>query len=381
MVAKAMLPHVCFVAPHAWTVFSGDHAIEQIGGAEMQQAHLARGLAESGFRVSMLCLDYGQAPKCTIDGVELYKLHKPRAGLPVWRFLHPRLSGFWRGMRAVQADIYYQRGAEMLTGVVATFCRWHGRKSIFAAAHNTDFHPGKELVGNPRDRWLYQYGLNRVDAIVVQNEAQLADCRRHFKRDACLVNSAYPGPPAMNSHTRDEILWVSTLRAFKRPELFIELARCLPQFRFTMIGGKADHDFANTTYFHRIAALAGEVPNLRFLGFQTPHAVEAYFDRARIFVNTSTHEGFPNTFLQAWARGVPTVSFFDTGSRDQGGPVVCVVPDLSAMANQLRILMINDSAWLAKGAQCRAYFTENHSLQRTIQDYAHLLTSLHTSAP
>ena len=62
----------------------------------------------------------------------------------------------------------------MLTGVIAEFCRRHGKRSIYAGASDTDFVPGQQLDPLARDRWLYRRGLRRVDRVVAQNQAQRA---------------------------------------------------------------------------------------------------------------------------------------------------------------------------------------------------------------
>src|SRR5437773_3771297 len=149
-------PHICFVAPYAWPVLSRDPNIQVVGGAEVQQCALARLLADNGYRVSMIAFDYGQPSPVLVDGVTVYKSFRERAGIPVLRFLHPRLTTMWRALREVDADVYYQRSSAMWTGVIAEFCRRYGKRAIYAGASDRDFDIGQEQIVLARDRWLYR---------------------------------------------------------------------------------------------------------------------------------------------------------------------------------------------------------------------------------
>jgi glycosyltransferase involved in cell wall biosynthesis len=372
--------HICFVAPHTWPVLSRDPSIEVIGGAEVQQSILARALAREGYRVSMICLDFGQPRRVEVDGVTVHSTYLPDAGLPLLRFFHPRLSTMWRTMREVDADVYYQRSSAMLTGVVAEFCRRHGKRSVYAAASDVDFIPGRQPIRYRRDRWLFERGLARVDRIVVQNAGQRENCRNHYARDSLLIPSCYelperpPGTPAVGD--ADCVLWVGVLRELKRPELFLELARRLPQRRFVLIGG-ADAAGPDThLHYERVREAARALPNVEMPGFLPLAEVEPWFDRARVYVNTSVYEGMPNTFLQAWSRGIPTVAFIDVGARLGGEPVYSTVQSVEQGAAEIERLFADGAARDGASARLRAYFEHHHSVDGVLARYARLLEEL-----
>ena len=374
--ASAPRPHVCFVAPTTWPVLSGDRSIRVVGGAEVQQSMIAPALARRGYRVSMVSLDYGQPDGVEVEGVTVYKAHRPDEGLPVLRFLHPRLTSMWRALARADADIYYQRTAAIATAVTAAFCRRNARKSIYAGASDVDFVPGKEDIRFTRDKKIFQWGVRHADLIVTQNEVQQRQLLDHYGIEGVVIPSCYVPPDGARGDRGGYVLWVASLRASKRAELALEIARRLPQYRFVMVGGP-DPDRRSQEYYAGLVQLARTIPNVEMRGFVPFAEAEKCFDGARVVLNTSLYEGFPNTFLQSWSRGIPTVAFIDTGSRaPDGQPVYDAVDDVAQASWRLERLMRDDLAWQHASQRVAAHFRASHSLDAVIDRYESRILAL-----
>lgn len=366
------LPSICFVLPNIYPVLSGSRVVKFVGGAELQHSIAAKALAKAGYRVSVVCLDHDQADGEVIDGVRVFKSHKLNTGLPVLRFCHPNLTGTWQAMVRADADVYYQPCAAFLTGVVAAFCRFHKRKSVFAGQSDTDFQPDKLRLSALKDKAMFRWGLRHVDAIVAQTPKQQRMSADHLGRLAALVPNGYelPGKPVNNK--REYVLWVGNIRTVKRPERFLEIARSLPHVRFRMIGGPKSND--GGTSYEVIKTQATKIPNLEFLGFLPYAETEPHFDHAAVFVNTSDVEGFPNTFLQAWARGVPTVSYFDPDLDEEG--VFLKVDAIPQAVSAIERLMSDEGMWRTYSERSKSYFSHHHAIDAIVSRYANLFDQL-----
>lgn len=373
--------HLCMVALTAYPVLAGRRDLRELGGAQVQQVMIARALVKAGLRVSFICMDYGQAEFENIDGIEVHRCFAPSAGLRGLRFFHPRVTGLCAAMRRVDADVYYQRCSGMTTGIVAAWSRWAGKPAIYAAASDLDFQPGPPNVHNARDRWLFNKGLSAMSAVVLQNPRQQELLRQHHGRQGVLIPSCYlPEPGALDRPPADrrsgEVLWVGMIRPVKRPDRFLQLARELPHLRFRMIGGAMGDSAEVLAYYERIRAEAADLPNLSFMGFVPYADVDPYFDRAALLVNTSDHEGFPNTFLQAWSRGVPAAALFDTGSRVHDEPPYALIADDKHLAQTVDGLLQDGPAYERLAARGRAFFDAEHSPGQTAARYESLLRQL-----
>jgi len=328
--------HICFVSMTVYPVLHGETKIREIGGAEVQQVQIARLLLRLGHQVSFVTLDHGQPDGEILQGCRVYKAYRPAAGLPGLRFLHPRWTGIWRALLRANADVYYTRAAGFMAGMLALLRRRRPIRYIYAGAHDSDFMPEQVQLRFARDRWLFRFGLRRADAIIVQNGVQRDLLRANYGREAAVIPNFMDAEPLhLDAAGRTQVLWVGRLRPNKRPLLFVELARSLPDLHFTMIGPRTPGD---ASLYDTVEAAAGTVANLSFMGFQPIEEVEKHFDRCRVLVSTSEMEGFPNVFLQAMRRGIPLVSFVDPDGMIAGNGLGTVVADAAQLREAVRAL-------------------------------------------
>ena len=370
-IAEQQLPHICFLTPNAYPMLAKETGVQFAGGAELQQVILAKGLAKLGYPVSMICMDFGQDDQVEIDGVIVHRALRPKGGLPVLRFIWPRITSIWRCMNRANADIYCHRSASMLTGVMAYYCRRHGKKSVFAVA-------GENKIRIGRDRWLFEFGLRRVDRIVVQNLDQQRAIEASVDRDSLLIPNCFQAASYREERQQSDILWVGAIRQVKRPDLFLQLASSVPGYRFTMVGGPATQE---RSLYSEIEKRAELIPNVKFVGFVPYAKIDRYFDDAILFVNTSDSEGFPNTFLQSWSRGVPTVSLVDSGAQLNGERIGCVANSINEMRESIVTLMEDDTERRLLGERCKEYVEKEHAPEVVLRLYQDIFEGLQQEMP
>ena len=372
-------PHICFVAPDFFSVVARNAPVQSAGGAEVQQSFVARGLLDAGFPVTVITHAAGQPDEFDLDGIRIVRIDRSGKEIPLLRNIHPRLTSIWNALYRADADIYYQRCAGANTLVVGLFSRRYGRRFIYSGASDPDFQRDQlwkkfQGRGGWRNRVMYQWGLRLADAIVAQHAGQVDACRRWYWREAMEIPNCYTLPPDAVATREGVVLWVSSVKSLKRPELFLDLARALPHLRFRMVGGVGPEKEADV--FMRIRQAAAKLPNVEFVGFVPFPEVDAHFYDARLFVNTSEYEGFPNTFLQSWARGIPTVSFVDCGAREGDRQVGYVCGDLAEMKKVVSRLCEDDAVWAQEGARARQHFLAHHTVDIVMARYGRLIGQL-----
>jgi len=345
---------ICIVSPNLPAFYQNDPAWKY-GGAEVQTAFIAGALASVGYDITLVVANLTDKMYVPYPAINAFN---EKSGVPGLRYVHPRITGLWRALKQANADLYFQRNAGMVTGVVGMFCERYGKKFIYGAASNTDF--GADAVGveDARDRHLYRRGLGLADGFVVQNKTQLAACKSTMDRPVAMIPNGVSGVSPAAGSAENRVLWVGGLRPVKRPEMFVELAQRLPDTDFTLVGGGPG---ANLDFAAEITARALQLPNMKVAGWLPQSDVIREVRGASLLVNTSSIEGFPNVYLEAWNHGLPVVAFVDVDNLIAERRLGAICEDLDGMESAVRTLVGDADTRREMGARAQALVEERYS--------------------
>ncbi|QPC43600.1 glycosyltransferase family 4 protein [Kaustia mangrovi] len=333
------------------------HRTETLAGSEVQCDMIARGLTERGHEVVYIAAN-GQGPydDCPYRVVPVPL--KARAIADACERERPDIV-YWRlnkhGLRHI---------ARRLARLDIPF--------VFASAHINDH---LRWAAKPRRRtglrglvttlkhriaagWNHE-GFRWVAAVVTNNPDHLG--LAPVGRQAFIANSM-TGEARPFSWPRPYVLWVSSLKPAKRPDLCIELARRLD-------GAGVDVLMVGERLNYPPMESIEDVPaNLRYLGPKPLEEVNGMLAGARCLVTTSMPEGFSNNIIQASLQGTPTVSFeFDPGGvlrRHVLG--LCSGGDIEQFVSDVGSLLDDEALAQALGRRARTHALKHFDPGRNI---------------
>ncbi len=307
---KAKNKSICFVIPH-WATGKGT------GGAELQCYYLSEELIAKGWNVEVLIKDKGEKNKVFNKNfynpsVKVHRYKRTSSQILNLLYIFFKLIG-------TKSHYYYNRtDARLLRGTCGLYCKLFSKKMIFAVANNSDIE-NKSLSRKYKNKKVksIKNSLKRLDAIVAdrlirryvfasdfnisQTNFQQEQLKEKLKINSTVIRNSFKNPIQDNVEKENIILWISNIRPQKQPALVGKLIEKLDlkDWKVVMIGNYIGYENIINSIKHPNFKAVGSLPFLEVL---------SWLNRSKVLLNTSSSEGFPNSFIHAWFLNVTVVS-------------------------------------------------------------------------
>lgn len=331
------------------------------GGAELQAHYLEKAALTRGMETHYYFLSNGQEYSAT-TGTRLIPVRRKQIWTRLNDIKYPYARSLYWALKQAAPDIIYQRCAMSLTGIAAGFAKRHHCKLVFHIASDRDLTPMnftlKHLPLAPEIA-LTRYGIKNASTIIAQTKAQANALNKHYQRNAIVIPNGHPVPkPPLKPVKPVTIIWVANWKSVKQPQHFICLAKALkgmPNLKMIMAG-----------HIGRFSSLAREAESagIEVTGGLSNRDINALLDTSHLLVNTSKHEGFSNTFIQAWLREVPVISLTadpDHIIRDKGFGICS--GSMTSLIHDTRHLINRQDLRERMGKKARTYASRHFSTQ------------------
>lgn len=366
-----MTKRVCIVNP-----------FQHGGGAEYQISCLIRHLSSTG-QFEIFYLARHIVEDMPTPGYSVVKIGTG-SNVPRFGYMVDAIP-LYKALKQIKPDVIYQRVGCAYTGIAAFYAKKHDIPMFWHVAHDTDVTPGNAFYGrNPIRRVLekkaVEYGLRHATGIITQTASQAALLHGNYGRECNeTIPNFHPAPEEeIDKSGPLTVVWIANLKPWKRPEAFVRLAQSLSdltEVQFVMVGappgGGGDAAWGET-----LLADIEQTPNLTYRGQLQHDEVNALLATSHVFVNTSEAEGFPNTFIQSWLRGLPVASLSVDPDNilEQQQIGFDAKGDEARLAEGVRELMTDHDKRHAAADRAQAHAAERHSMKNAARIEALLVS-------
>lgn len=364
---------LCFISFFAYPLF--DCNCEAIfGGSELQLYQLAKRIAaDNKYEIDFIVGDFGQCSDKIFDRIRVTKAFSMRKKEFRWIIGAYYQFKFLKTLKRVNADVYIQRAAGVETGIIAFFCKLFKRKFIYMTASDIDVN-GEYRKKHKIFGIFYEYGIKNASAIITQREEHKRLIKDNFKKDSVVIKNSFSilsEPSSLNE--RDYILWIGSAQALKQPEMFLEIAEAIPEEKFVMIMPKN-----NIKIWEKILNKTKNIPNLKFIEKIPFDGINEYYEKAKLFINTSMFEGFPNTFVQSVMNGTPIISLNVNPDNflNKYNCGFCTEGSKNKITEEIKRILNNKSLWTVISKNAYNYAREDHDMERNIKKVKNTIDSL-----
>ena len=257
----------------------------------------------------------------------------------------------------IRPEIVIVRGAGRRLFYAAVLSRLFKIKLIHFGASDVNYLKGGERFSKYKVEVIcYRKGVQLTNCFVAQNEYQKSLLAEHYnKKNIIVIPNIWKQQMQQKKEKEFDAIWVANFRELKRPEWFLQLAKDFSLYKFAMVGGPLDKQ-----YYDKIENQTKTIKNLTFFGKKTLDEVNDLFSMSKCLICTSIFEGFPNTFLQAWANGIPIISTVDPSDilkREELGFQALNYIDLSTRFGEL---INNNTVYKKIQMNICSYFKTHH---------------------
>ena len=341
---------------------------EIVGGAAVQWSSWISGFTEEGHDFGILTYkgaikDIGEN-QFDFDIIESYDTKR---GVRFLRLFYYQLPILYKAAKKYNPDCIIQTSAKAHTFIIMLIAKLLNVPFIHRIA--SDVHVDENigsLVNRKFDIFLYKMGLKYTDIVLAQNKYQFNKLVEKFPRKKIiLLHNPYKiatvKKDILGRINRTYISWIGNFRRIKNLASLAKVAKALPDIQFRIAGKEfPELDDETRNALHDLKKLG----NVQFEGYLKRNEMKKFLSQSIAILNTSYNEGFSNTFLEAWATGVPVVTTKNVNpdeliNRFKLGEVAEGFDDLAEKL--LNVTNLDSVQYDELAQRCFDYVSDNHN--------------------